>query len=204
MQSRLRFQEFELLVRRPHCCAIGEVGLEVNPSVGEKEWQQQLDLLTMILTVANALKKPLVIHLRNQGGKLGKLRVQDIARELCATYLNTTHRIYLHCFMGTHAEGMQWRDKFPHCFFGYGPKIVTKRLNWRTVLAVRSTTAFFKEIEFDRILLESDSPYQKLGDEVESPHLVYRVAQDLAKLVHVPFAEVVRRTTANATDFHAK
>jgi Tat protein secretion system quality control protein TatD with DNase activity len=172
--------------------------------VDRKCWNEQIDLLTMILALANKIKKPVVLHLRNMGGPLGREQVYETALELCSSYLDSTHRIYLHCFMGSYSDGMRWRGRFPHCFFGYCPKLVSARLSWRTALEVRSTTAFFKEVEFDRVLLESDAPYQALDKHPMSPHLTYYVALDLSKLLHIPIHEVARRTAANALDFYAE
>jgi Tat protein secretion system quality control protein TatD with DNase activity len=134
---------------------------------------------------------------------MGQVQVHETALEICQAILPVSHRIYIHSFFGNHRDTEAWLNAFPLTKFGYSPKLVAERTFWRSALQVLPTVEAFQQLETSQILVESDAPYQALFNQ-SSPHLVYEVAKDLAKILKLPLEHVVRCTSTNTICFYAQ
>jgi Tat protein secretion system quality control protein TatD with DNase activity len=125
----------------------------------------------------------------------------EIALNICRTILDADHRIYLHSFLGTWQHMRKWIDAFPLTIFGYCPILARTRLSWQDGMSVRPTATAFQRVDLGRVVLETDSPHQTMGNGPPSPHMIYPLAQDLAKLTATPLNAVADRTSRNSFEF---
>jgi TatD DNase family protein len=171
-------QLYELL-HHPDVCAIGEVGLDYYRTLAPVELQRKYFRLFLDWSLETG--KPLIIHTREAESDLLRL-----LREKSKS---------------------GWRGVF-HCFPGDWPlaeQVIAMGFCLSFTGVVTFKNARMAEVAakapLDRILLETDCPYMApvphRGKRNE-PAYVQLIAQKIAELQAVPFAEVAARTTENA------
>jgi TatD DNase family protein len=168
------------LLAHPKVVALGEIGLDYHYDFSPRETQTSVFIQQM--EIAAAVKKPIVIHTRE---------AWDDTAALLEQYWKP-HGIggIMHCFSGGPAEARRALDLGFYLSFG---GIVT----FPKALDVQAAA---KQAPWDRILVETDSPYlapvPKRGKRNE-PALVVHTARKLAELRGQSLEEVSRVTSEN-------
>jgi len=167
------------LTQHPKVVAIGEIGLDYHYDFSPRETQNEVFIAQ--LKIAEAAKKPIVIHTRE---------AWDDTISLLSQHWNPQHGGVMHCFSGGPKEAQQALDLGFYLAFG---GIVTFPKALEIQEAARTCPA-------DRILIETDAPYlapvPKRGKRNEPAYIV-ETAKKLAQLRNVPLEEIAATTTAN-------
>jgi TatD DNase family protein len=184
------FVELVRLAKRPKVIAWGEIGLDYFYDHSPRDVQQQVFLRQ--LQLAQAARLPIVIHCRPSDGT-------DNAWEECLTLLQehwATSGLggILHCFTGTWAHAKRALDMgFMISFAG--------NITFPKAQQIRDAA---KEVPFDRMLIETDSPFlapvPHRGKRNE-PAFVKEVARQLGELGGVSTEEIGRQTSSNFYKF---
>lgn len=167
--------------------AIGETGLDYFRSSGDLNWQRQR--FTAHIEAAKILKKPLIIHSRQAKQDTIKLMRTENAAAIGGV---------MHCFTEDYAMAKQAMDLgFYISFSG----IIT----FKNAVDLQETV---KKISLDRLLIETDSPYlapMPHRGQSNEPAYVRFVAEKIAELKGISFAEVAKKTSENYFKlFHKK
>jgi len=164
---------------------IGEIGLDFYWDKEKKTKQEQVGLFEMQLRIAEAMKLPVVIHMR------------EAEEEMLEVMSRLEHlpRGQFHCWSGSRRL-MSWvlEKGFYVSFCG-------------NVTYDGGLAELAKKVPFDRLLLETDSPYLAPGEmrgKRNEPKNVKITARFLAGLFDKSFEEIVDTTTKNARELFNK
>jgi len=182
--SPAAWDELAALARSsPRVVAIGEIGLDYYEKGSPPDLQAAG--LRAQLALARALDLPVVIHDREAHG--------DILRALAEAAEGLT--LVLHSFSG---DALMAREAWGRGYY----TSVSGRVTYPRAAALR---ALLRDAPRDRILIESDAPYQppqgRRGRRNE-PAQTADVAAGLAAVWEVTPEEAARLTTANARRFY--
>ncbi|MFA5450181.1 MAG: TatD family hydrolase [Clostridia bacterium] len=187
--SRLKRQEdydyFAAIASDPKVVAIGETGLDYYYDHSPRDVQKKV--FAEHLELANGLKLPVVIHLRDAYKDMF-----DILKDN-KHYLN--NGAVLHCYSGS-AEMLREYLKFDPIYFSYGGAITFANANKRDI--VLSTP-------IDRLLLETDCPYMTPvphRGKTNYPKYVNLVASKIQEWL--PNTDIANVTTRNAKSLFGK
>ena len=163
----------------PRVVAIGETGLDYFRVESDTEWQRSR--FRTHIRAARRLAKPLVIHTRAAAEDTLRLMREEGAGEVGGV---------MHCFTESWevAEGAMAQG-FHISFSG----IVTFK-NAKDLKEVA------RRVPLERMLVETDSPYLAPvphRGKPNQPAFVKHVAEEIARLRGIPFADVAAATTAN-------
>ena len=119
----------------PNSICIGEVGLDYHWIKDEEKREKEREIFREVIWKANKLKKPLNVHSRDAE--------YDVIKELEEANVN----VILHSF-----GKVPWKEIIEdERFFFSIPTISLRSHRWKKVISI---------LPEDKILLESDSPYQ--------------------------------------------
>lgn len=170
----------EELARDPAIVALGETGLDFHYNHSPPDRQRESFRRTIAL--ARAVRKPLVVHVREADAEAAQLLREERAGEIGGQ---------IHCFSGDRAAARAYLELGFHISFS---GILTFKSADEQREAARLTPA-------DRLLVETDSPYlaplPHRGKRNE-PAFVVETARKLALVRGTDLAEVARQTTENA------
>ena len=173
------WEEIARLARQERILAIGETGLDYYRIEGDAEWQRAR--FRNHIRAAREVGKPLVIHCRRAAEDLLAIMREERAAEVGGV---------MHCFTESWAVAEQAMEmNFLISFSG----IVT----FRNAAEVRTVAA---RVPWDRILVETDSPYLApvpMRGKTNEPAFVRHVAEGLAQVRATDLVHVARATTAN-------
>lgn len=164
----------------PKCVGIGETGLDYYYNDESYHNPQKVRFARQI-HVASAVQKPVIIHSR--GAKKDTI---DVMKSENASHCGGI----MHCFTEDWEMAKQALDMG---FFISFSGIVTFK-NAKSVQEVA------KKVPYDRILVETDSPYLApvpFRGKTNYPGLTYYVAKFLADLRQIPFDKFKAQITAN-------
>ncbi len=170
--------ELKTLAKRRKVVAIGEIGLDYHYDFSPREAQRRV--FETQLAIAEELALPAIVHSR-----------EATADMLAVLAEHRGIRGVVHSFSGSR-ETMERLVELG-LYIGYGGMITFKNAK-KPVDAATHTP-------MERILVETDSPYMTPvphRGERNSPEHVKLVAQKLAELKNMDFAEIERITTENA------
>lgn len=144
--------------------AIGECGFDLftddfkaNIENQEKAWSLQLEC-------AVKYEKPLVVH----GRKCTHLFFRDIK------ILKKVPAVIFHSWAGTFLEAASMLQKGVNAYFSFGKPVINGK---------KSAIECVKRLKRERILFETDSPYQTLKGEKETlPQDILKVYEEARKL----------------------
>lgn len=177
--------KMEKFVMHPKCVAVGECGLDyfrLPENIEEKEAEIELQkeiFITQILW-AKALKKPLIVHVRD---------ASNDALEILEHYAGDEGGV-LHCF---NADEVLLKLAKRNFYYGIGGVLTFK--NGRKLVNV------FPKIPHDRLLIETDAPYltpHPHRGERNEPSYTTLVAKKMAELSDIPIQEVASLSSNNA------
>jgi TatD DNase family protein len=172
----------ETLLHEHRIHAVGEAGFDLftaaykaDTARQEKAWKAQVDL-------AAAYKKPLVIHCR----KALHLVFRD------SGLLAKLPACVFHSFAGSPLEAQSFLRRGVNAYFSFGKPLLNN--NKRAIACVQ-------ELPVERLLAETDAPYQRLKDEQEtSPRDIIRVHEAIASIKGIRIEAAAEAITSN---FHA-
>jgi TatD DNase family protein len=167
------------LAGHPRVIAIGETGLDYYWHKDAPEWQRER--FRTHIRAARQANKPLVVHTREAAADTLRLLQEEGAGEAGGV---------MHCFTETWPVA---EAALELGFYLSMSGIVTFR-NARTVREVA------QRVPLDRLLVETDSPYLApvpYRGKTNQPGYVRHVAEELARLRGLSYAELVDATTAN-------
>ncbi|MCS6961899.1 MAG: TatD family hydrolase [Deltaproteobacteria bacterium] len=172
-----KFDVFESILSSNKVIAIGETGLDTKYSIDLKK---QKELFMDQITLAQELKKPLIVHCRGL--------YKDTA-EMIKNY--SLPAVIFHCFSGD-SEDLKFALSVENSFVSVSG-IVTFKKNESVRYAV-------KKVPLDKLLLETDAPFLApepyRGKKCES-WMIVETAKVVANLLGVEFEKICEQTTSN-------
>ncbi len=163
------------------CVAIGETGLDYYRTTEMRERERQRARFREHILAARQSSKPLIIHTREAAADTIRLMKEEKADEIGGV---------MHCFAEDWQVAEQALDlNFYISFSG----IVT----FKNAVELQSVA---KKVPFDRILIETDSPYLApvpFRGQQNHPALVKHVALMLCELRGIDYERLARQTTEN-------
>ena len=171
----------EKLAKNEKVVAIGEFGFDFfkNKISAEK----QIAAFEAQLKLAEKLKKPAILHLRDADATFEKFLPQ--LRNL---------KFVVHCFSGDEKLAKKIIDAGGFVSFG-GILTFPNAENLRKVAT---------KIPLQKIFLETDAPFlapQRFRGKTCEPAHIFEVVTKLAEIKNLPVAEIAQKTTKNAEDF---
>lgn len=184
------FQELETLAKRPKVIAWGEIGLDYYYDHSPRDVQQNVFRKQMEL--AQTAKLPIVIHCRPSDSSDNAW--EDTLKMIGEHWTSNGLGGILHCFTGTWPLAKRALDLgFMISFAG--------NVTFAKAQQIRDAA---KEVPFDRMLIETDSPFlapvPHRGKRNE-PAFVKEVARQLGELRGLSTEEVGHQTAANFRRF---
>lgn len=167
------------LAAHPKVIGIGETGLDYYWHKDRPEWQRQR--FRTHIRAARACGKPLIVHTRDAAADTLRLLAEEGANHVGGV---------MHCFTEDWDVAQQALDLgFYLSFSG----IVTFK-NATTIKEVAT------KAPLDRILVETDAPYLApvpYRGKTNQPAYVRHVAEEIARLRAMPYADLAAATTEN-------
>lgn len=168
------------LTKHPKIVALGEMGLDYHwdkspASIQKEVFRKQIRL-------AKKLKMPIIIHNREATEDVVHILREENAAEVGGI---------MHCFSGSVETAKECMKM--NFLISLGGPVTFKNAKKPKEVAV--------EIPLDRLLIETDCPYlapHPMRGKRNEPAYVKLVAEQIAELKGISFAEVAEKTTANA------
>jgi len=172
-------------VNHPKCIAIGECGLDYYrlPETEEEieaEKSLQKEIFVDQILWAKALKKPLIVHIRESS---------EDCLELLEKYAGEEGGV-LHCYNADESL-LKLADK--NFYYGIGGVLTFK--NARKLINV------YPKIPLEKLLIETDAPYltpHPHRGERNEPSFTTFVAEKMCELSHISRVEIEKLTSENA------
>ncbi len=184
------YTRMEELAKRPKIIAWGEIGLDYYYDHSPREVQQRVFLDQMDL--ARAAKLPIVIHCRPSDGSENAW--EDCLRMIREHWSSSGLGGILHCFTGNSAQAKRALDMgFMISFAG--------NITFPKAQQIRDAAL---EVPFDRMLIETDSPYLApipYRGKRNEPAYVAETARQLGELRGKTAEEIGGLTTQNFNRF---
>lgn len=184
------FDELETLARNPKVIGWGEIGLDYYYDHSPRDVQQRVFVQQM--EMARAAKLPIIIH--NRPSDNSENAWDDLLRLIREHWVSSGLGGVLHCFTGSVENAKAVLDAGFVVSFA-GMVTYTKAQNIRDAALV---------VPFDRMLIETDSPYlapvPHRGKRNE-PAYVVEVARAIAALRGISPEEIGRQTSQNFYNF---
>ncbi|MEZ6055122.1 MAG: TatD family hydrolase [Planctomycetaceae bacterium] len=181
------WEVIEQLSQHPRVVAIGETGLDrywdYAPIDLQAEWFDRH------LELARKVDKPFIVHCRDAEADV----VEQLTRFAKEENEGEPLRGVMHSFCGSIETARQSLDLGMHLSF-------SGMLTYKKSFELRSTAA---AVPVDRLLIETDAPYLApvpYRGKRNEPAYVVQMAQTLAELHVVTFAEMSAQTTKNTVD----
>lgn len=171
--------ELIALAQHPRIVGIGETGLDYYRLTGDLEWQRER--FRAHIRAARAVGKPLIIHTRSASEDTLRILREEKAEEVGGV---------LHCF--TESQAMADAALEMGFYISFSGIVTFKKAAELQDVA--------RKVPLDRMLVETDSPYLAPvphRGKTNQPAFVRHVAEFIAGLRGIPFADVAEATTAN-------
>lgn len=172
------FEELARICARPEIAAVGETGLDYYYDTSPRE--QQRAVFRRQCQLAKAVKKPLVIHVRDAHEECHQILVEE-----------GMERGVIHCFTGDTAAARRYLE------LGF-------YLSLSGIVTYKKTEAIQDAVRFaplDRLMVETDTPFLApipYRGKKNEPAWVVETAKKVAELKARPLEEVAEATCANA------
>ena len=187
--------ELESLSTHPRVVAIGEIGLDFHYDFSPRDVQLRVFKQQIELAIRKDL--PIIVHTRESiPESIAMVKQMSEANSGWRKHLEQASAIpviprgVFHCFTGSAGDVAMLNSSGFYCSY---PGIVTFK-NSPVAATLRATG-------FERILLETDSPYLTpvpYRGQRNEPAYVKLVAEKLAEMFSVPLEKIAQTTSANA------
>lgn len=173
------FDFLEKLIFDKKIVAIGEIGLDFfTPELKEKS-DEQILIFERQLNLAIQNDFPIVLHLRKSVEKIFTY----------SKILSKLPSVIFHSFPGTVMEAASLLNHKINGFFSFGKPILNGR---------KHSIDCVKNLPLERILLETDAPYQTLkGEDFTNPNDIKKVYAEAAKLRNMDEEELSEKIFDN-------
>lgn len=168
-------------INNPKIVGIGEIGLDYYWVKDNKEQQQKIFIEQ--INIARKYNKPFVIHSREAMDDIICILNQEMDHNMKAV---------MHCFIGDIDQATKLMSM--NVTLGIGGIVTFKN--------ARELQEVVKQIDLNKIILETDSPYlspEPLRGKRNEPINTFIIANKIAEIKGTNIDEVIRVTTANAT-----
>ncbi|WP_191014019.1 TatD family hydrolase [Treponema zioleckii] len=177
LKSELDF--LENLLKKNQIDAIGEIGFDLFSQefkatlpLQEKYWQIQAEL-------AKKYEKPIIVHIRKA--------VEKIFKD--SKLLSSLPAVVFHSFPGTLREAESILNHGINAYFSFGKPILNGK---------KSAIDCVKNLSVERLLFETDAPYQTLKNEAQTfPHEILRVYECAANIREVSLESLCEKVRLN-------
>ena len=165
--------------------AIGETGLDFHYTMSPRE--DQYKSFTRHLEIAEELKKPVVLHLREADKE---------AQEILAKFVERIPGIMLHCYTSG-KKLAQWAAEQGMYISASGIVTFKKSNDLREI---------FKKVPLQQLLIETDSPYlapPPYRGKSNQPGYVVKIYEYLAEMYDVPVEKLAQQVWDNSQKLFA-
>ncbi len=183
------------LAGRTKVVAIGEIGLDYYWVRDAVEQSKQRDILREQLRLAAELRKPVILHCREQGDAEGGPCARDLLSILSDWSTERGEMLQnpgvLHSFSGSLADALH-AIEMGFCIGVTGPITYRNADNRRQIIAA---------LPLERLLIETDAPYlapHPHRGKRNEPAYVAHIADKIAAILSTSPEEVVAVTAQNA------
>ncbi len=121
--------------------AVGECGFDFYAGRDEAQVKRQREIFLVQCAVAERHRLPLIVH-----GRRGMAELFAETRQL-----KRLPAVIFHCYSGTAEEGLAFLTRGINAYFSFGTPLVK---------GYRGAIAAFRALPQDRLLLETDAPFQ--------------------------------------------
>jgi TatD DNase family protein len=175
----------EELAKHPKVVAIGEMGLDYHWDKSPKDIQKEV--FRKQIQLAKRVQLPIIIHNREATQDIVDILKEEEAREVGGI---------MHCYSGSPEVAKECVEMNFYISLG-GPVTFKNAKKPKEVAA---------EIPLERLLIETDCPFlapHPYRGKRNEPSYVKLVAEQIAEIKELSFAEVARKTTENAKKLFA-
>jgi TatD DNase family protein len=176
------FEAYKKLASSEKVLGIGECGLDYYRNSLDTKAQQEKKFIAQI-KLANEIKKPLMLHIRNKPGKAAYFDALEILKKYAEVKGD------VHFFAGNWEEAQAFLDfGFTLSFTG----VITFTHDYDEVI---------KKVPLDMIMTETDCPYLTpvpYRGKRNEPFYVREVVKKIAEIKNLPESEVARQIIKNA------
>jgi TatD DNase family protein len=195
--EEFNYEAYKKLAMHPKTIAIGECGLELYhlPADVDKAevLAKQKEGLSQQIKLANELKLPLVIHVRDAYDEM----INFLNLELGTWNLEFPSGV-VHCYGGNWEQAKKFLDI--GLYIGF-TGVITFPARKTNPKPTEDLLEVVKNCPLDRMLIETDAPYlapQAYRGERCEPWMVEEVAKKIGEIRGVPTEEIIEITSANA------
>lgn len=174
-------EEFEKIAAGKKVVALGETGLDYYYDRSTKE--QQKEIFRKILTIANKISKPVILHSRDAGDDVLSVLIEE----------KIESKGVMHCFQGNWNFAKVILDMGLYISF---TGLITFSKNYETFEVI-------KNAPLDRLMIETDCPYmtpEPYRGKRNEPAYVIEVAKKIAEIKKISVEEVAEQTSKNAAE----
>lgn len=173
------FSFLEKLAEEKKIAAVGEIGLDFFTAELKSKSHEQIEIFERQLQTALKNNLPAVLHLRKS--------IEQIFSY--SKILSMLPSVVFHSFPGTVMEAKSLLNHKINGFFSFGKPILNGR---------KASVKCVEELSLDRILLETDAPYQTLkGEKATSPEEIKKVYSSAACLRKISEKELSEQIFEN-------
>ncbi len=181
METEITTDLLVQMAANPACIAIGETGLDYYRTLSNEAQELQRERFRRHIRAALITQKPLIIHTRQAAEDTLMIMAEEKAEQIGGV---------MHCF----AEDLSiaYRAIEQNFYISFSGIVTFKNASQLQEVA--------REIPLDRMLIETDAPYLApvpYRGKQNHPALVKQVAEMIASLRGISYAEVAAATTAN-------
>ena len=141
---------------------------------------------------------PLVMHIRDVTCYKKEAHL-DTIKILQECGVDSTHPIYLHCFVGSARMAQAWMDAYPEVKFGVSPKVLVPGHH-------KELPQAFRDVPLTRLLVETDSAAMSLPHvrkpRVSTPFHAIVIFKWLAALRGLGLGTVLHQVAKNYHSFY--
>lgn len=141
--------------------AVGEMGFDFFTQEFKNNAELQEEIFCFQLELAKEFNLPIVIHCRKANEKL--FEYSKVLKKLPA--------VLFHSFMGTPIEAKSLLSRGINAYFSFGKQMLNNN---------KKVIACVKELPLERLLCETDAPFQTLKDEKETYLSDIKIVYDAA------------------------
>ena len=186
---------------KPKVVGIIEIGLDYIhaesrpdlPEAKDRQHQMQKKILLETRKMPVFASLPLVLHIRDVTCYKEEAHL-DTIKILQECGVDSTHSIYLHCFVGSARMAQAWMDAYPEVKFGVSPKVLVPGHH-------KELPQVFWDVPLTRLLVETDSAAMSLlqvrRPRVSTPYHAIAIFKWLAALRGLGLGAVLRQVAKN-------
>jgi TatD DNase family protein len=169
----------EKLLEEKRIDAVGEIGFDRYSTEFKEKFDQQKVVFEYQLDLSLRKKMPIVLHIRKSFEELFRYSFE----------LSRLPGVIFHSFSGTYEQAQFFLDRGVNAFFSFGTPILNG--NKKAVLALSL-------IPLERILVETDAPYQPvMGENFSKAGDILKVIEKTAIIKGVDKPEVMSAVREN-------